>query len=72
MRGEPSRHMDGQSGFGLGLSIANAIVMGHGGTLSRHDRLPRGLLVRLAFPIERGDALIDTHARMTNDLAVVV
>jgi signal transduction histidine kinase len=71
VRGEPSRHMDGQSGFGLGLSIANAIVAGHGGTLSLHDRAPRGLLVRLAFPIEPGNALIDAQSRVRHDFAVV-
>ena len=52
VRGEPSRHMDGETGFGLGLSIANAIVTGHGGTLTLVDRTPRGLVVRLAFPLE--------------------
>jgi len=44
--------MDGETGFGLGLSIANAIVTGHGGTLTLVDRTPRGLVVRLAFPLE--------------------
>jgi signal transduction histidine kinase len=52
VRGAPARQMDRKSGFGLGLSIAKAIVAGHGGTLTLHDRAPHGLLVRLAFPVE--------------------
>jgi signal transduction histidine kinase len=50
VRGEPARHMDGKTGFGLGLSIASAIVAAHGGTLTLHDREPRGLAVRIMLP----------------------
>ena len=49
--------MDEASGFGLGLSIANAIVLAHGGVLSLHDRQPHGLIVRIQLPCyqtERG------------------
>jgi signal transduction histidine kinase len=50
VRGDDARNMDEASGFGLGLSIARAIVLAHGGTLSLHDRQPRGLIVRIQLP----------------------
>jgi signal transduction histidine kinase len=50
VRGDEARTMDETSGFGLGLSIAQAMVCGHGGELSLHDNAPRGLLVRVALP----------------------
>jgi signal transduction histidine kinase len=49
-RGDNARNMDDATGFGLGLSIAHAIVMAHGGKLSLHDRQPRGLVVRMRLP----------------------
>ena len=52
VRGEAARHMDGTTGFGLGLSIAGAIIATHGGTLTLHDRDPRGLTVRIGLPAE--------------------
>lgn len=52
VRGEPARHMDGNTGFGLGLSIANAIVVAHGGTLTLHDRDQHGLTVRIVLPAD--------------------
>jgi signal transduction histidine kinase len=50
VRGDSARNMDEAAGFGLGLSIANAIVLAHGGELSLHDRQPQGLRVRILLP----------------------
>lgn len=47
VRGEEARTMDETSGFGLGLSIAQAIVTAHDGTLQLLDNEPKGLRVRL-------------------------
>jgi signal transduction histidine kinase len=47
MRGEEARTMDETAGFGLGLSIAQAIVTAHDGTLQLLDNEPKGLRVRL-------------------------
>jgi signal transduction histidine kinase len=51
VRGDDARNMDEQEGFGLGLSIAHAIALAHGGELSLHDRKPHGLIVRMAIPL---------------------
>jgi signal transduction histidine kinase len=53
VRGDDARNMDDATGFGLGLSIANAIVLAHGGTLSLHDRQPHGLIVRMQLPVHQ-------------------
>ena len=45
--------MDEASGFGLGLSIARAIVLAHAGELSLHDRQPHGLIVRIELPVRQ-------------------
>ncbi|CAN5279232.1 ATP-binding protein [soil metagenome] len=50
VRGDNARNMDEASGFGLGLSIARTITEAHGGELSLNDRLPNGLIVRIALP----------------------
>jgi len=55
VRGDSARNMDGAAGFGLGLSIANAIVLAHGGELSLHDRQPQGLRVRILLPSSAPD-----------------
>jgi len=55
VRGDSARNMDGAAGFGLGLSIANAIVLAHGGELSLHDRQPQGLRVRILLPSKAPD-----------------
>jgi len=51
VRGDDARNMDEQEGFGLGLSIARAIALAHGGELSLHDRSPHGLVVRMTLPL---------------------
>jgi signal transduction histidine kinase len=53
VRGDDARNMDEAAGFGLGLSIANAIVLAHGGALSLHDRQPHGLVVRIQLPVHQ-------------------
>ena len=53
VRGDDARNMDDVTGFGLGLSIARAIVLAHGGELSLHDGKPRGLIVRIELPLRR-------------------
>ena len=52
-RGDDARNMDEATGFGLGLSIAGAIVTAHGGVLSLHDRDPCGLVVRIRLPVRQ-------------------
>ena len=42
-----------EAGFGLGLSITNAIATAHDGVLSLHDRQPHGLVVRMRLPVRQ-------------------
>ena len=51
VRGDDARTMDESTGCGLGLSIARAIALAHGGELSLHDRAPHGLIVRMQLPV---------------------
>ena len=53
VRGDDARNMDDTTGFGLGLSIARAIALAHGGELSLHDRQPQGLIVRIELPVRQ-------------------
>jgi signal transduction histidine kinase len=53
VRGDDARNMDEAAGFGLGLSIAHAIVLAHGGELSLNDRQPHGLIVRIQLPAQQ-------------------
>ncbi len=53
VRGDNARNMDNVTGFGLGLSIARAIALAHGGELSLHDRQPHGLIVRIELPLHQ-------------------
>jgi signal transduction histidine kinase len=57
VRGDEARNMDEAAGFGLGLSIARAIVLAHGGELSLHDRQPHGLIVRIELPVRQQSQL---------------
>lgn len=55
VRGDVARNMDDATGFGLGLSIARAVAISHGGEISLNDRKPNGLVVRIVLPVpERG------------------
>lgn len=51
VRGDAARGMNDNDGFGLGLSIARAIILAHGGEISLHDATPRGLVVRVDLPL---------------------
>ena len=53
VRGDDARNMDEAAGFGLGLSIARAITLAHGGELSLHDRQPHGLVARIEIPLHQ-------------------
>jgi signal transduction histidine kinase len=53
VRGDDARNMDDAEGFGLGLSIARAIVLAHGGELALLDRAPHGLIVRIRLPVRQ-------------------
>ena len=53
VRGDEARNMDEAEGFGLGLSIARAIVVAHGGELTLHDREPHGLIARIQLPVQQ-------------------
>ncbi|WP_430641468.1 sensor histidine kinase [Bradyrhizobium centrolobii] len=55
VRGEEARTMDETAGFGLGLSIAQAIATAHGGSLLLLDNKPSGLCARLLLSNARQD-----------------
>ena len=49
-RGDAARGLNERDSFGLGLSIARAIIKSQGGTLALLDREPSGLVARLTLP----------------------
>ena len=49
-KADESRTPNSNSGFGLGLSIADEIVKGHGGSLLLENISPHGLRVTIQFP----------------------
>ena len=49
VRGESSRNRD-TGGAGLGLTLADAIVKAHGGTLTLQNRSPKGLAAIITLP----------------------
>ncbi len=59
VRGDRARSMNEKIGFGLGLSIARSVIEAHCGTLTLHDRQPRGLVARVTLPYAgtNGDAV---------------
>ncbi|MDE1995030.1 MAG: sensor histidine kinase, partial [Rhizobiaceae bacterium] len=57
-KADESRPVTKGSGFGLGLSIAYAIITnGHGGTFDLIDRNPTGLAIIIKLPIISADEL---------------
>lgn len=51
VRGDESRNLD-TGGAGLGLSIARAIMLAHGGSISLQNRIPTGLRATLMLPLQ--------------------
>jgi signal transduction histidine kinase len=50
VRGDAARSMNNNSGFGLGLSIARAVIESHSGKLTLLDRAPRGIVAKVTLP----------------------
>ncbi|RWD66541.1 MAG: HAMP domain-containing histidine kinase [Mesorhizobium sp.] len=49
-KADEARASNSNSGFGLGLSIADEIVKGHGGSLNLENVVPHGLRVKFLLP----------------------
>lgn len=50
VRGDAARGMNEKTGFGLGLSIAHAVIEAHGGSLTLLNREPHGLVAQVVLP----------------------
>jgi signal transduction histidine kinase len=50
VRGDTARGMNDKTGFGLGLSIARAVIEAHRGSLELLDREPHGLVAQVILP----------------------
>jgi signal transduction histidine kinase len=46
-RGDDARPLQGETGFGLGLAIADAVARAHRGQLTLLDNAPRGLIAKI-------------------------
>lgn len=55
-KADPARTATERSGFGLGLSIVDDIVRGHGGTLALANLVPSGLQVTMTLPADEPPA----------------
>jgi signal transduction histidine kinase len=52
---EPFASSKGLRGTGLGLAVARKLVERHGGRVEHRDRSPRGTVMRIELPADRGD-----------------
>jgi signal transduction histidine kinase len=67
-RSDAARTSDGTDSFGLGLSIAQAIVRAHGGKLELSDAKPHGLIARIRLPRHRSSSQV-TEVLTSHSLA---